>query len=110
MDGADRQSDRRVALTRICTALYSLTMSRIRRRGAEQARNQLPELLDDAEKGQPTIITRHRKPIAVIIPFEDYLPKKQRQQSILPLAGTGRGLWGEDSRRTIRELKDEWER
>lgn len=34
----------------------------------------------------------------------------QAQIPLTSLAGTGRGLWGPDSRQTIRELKDEWER
>ena len=84
-------------------------MSRIKHKGAEEARKQLPALLDDAEKGRSTIITRHGRPIAVLVAFEDYVPKT-RQQSILDLRGTGRGLWGKDSVQTIRALKDEWER
>jgi hypothetical protein len=30
--------------------------------------------------------------------------------SLLPLAGSGRGLWGPDSRSTLRALRDEWDR
>jgi hypothetical protein len=26
------------------------------------------------------------------------------------MEGSGRGLWGEDSRRTLRDLRDEWSR
>ena len=84
-------------------------MSEIERKGAEEARKQLPALLDDAEKGRSTIITRHGRPVAVLVPIEEY-EQNHRQLSILPLEGTGRGLWGEDSRETIRALKDEWER
>lgn len=32
------------------------------RKGAEEARNELPDLLDAAEKGRSTIITRHGRP------------------------------------------------
>ena len=84
-------------------------MSIVRRKGAEEARNQLPELLDAAEKGQSTIITRHGRPVAALVPIEA-LGAAVRQQSLLPLAGTGRGLWGKDSSRTIRKLRDEWSR
>ena len=79
------------------------------RKGAEEARNQLPDLLDAAENGRSTIITRHGRPVAAIVPI-DALKPAQEQQSLLPLEGTGRGLWGKNSTRTIRALKDEWER
>lgn len=84
-------------------------MDTVRRKGAEEARNQLPDLLDAAEKGEPTIITRHGRPIAALIPIEAY-GGGHRQESILPLIGTGRGLWGKNSTRTLRKLRDEWER
>jgi len=84
-------------------------MDSIRRKGAEEARNHLPELLDAAERGESTIITKRGRPVAALVPIAAF-PKAVRQQSFLPLMGTGRGLWGKDSRRTIRRLKDEWER
>lgn len=79
------------------------------RKGAEEARNQLPDLLDAAEKGRATVITRHGKPVAVLVPIDEYR-EPQRQQSILHLRGSGRGLWGKDSTATIRKLRDEWDR
>jgi antitoxin (DNA-binding transcriptional repressor) of toxin-antitoxin stability system len=36
----------------------------MKRKGAEEARKQLPELLDAAEKGESTVITRHGRPVA----------------------------------------------
>jgi len=79
------------------------------RKGAEEARNQLPELLDAAEKGQSTLITRRGRPVAALVPIETY-ESGARQQSLLPLAGSGHGLWGKNSARTIRKLRDEWSR
>ena len=79
------------------------------RKGAEEARNQLPELLDAAENGRSTIITRHGRPVAALVPIKTYGAAK-RQESPLALAGTGRGLWGKDSTRTVRKLRDEWSR
>jgi prevent-host-death family protein len=79
------------------------------RKGAEEARNQLPALLDAAEKGKTTIITRHGRPVAALVPMDAIQPV-QKQQSLLSLKGTGRGLWGKNSTKTIRALKDEWER
>ena len=84
-------------------------MNTTRRRGAEEARNQLPDLLAAAEEGQSTIITRHGRPVAALVPIEAYGATLQ-QQSLLPLAGSGRGLWGRDSTRAIRKLRDEWNR
>jgi prevent-host-death family protein len=79
------------------------------RKGAEEARNQLPDLLDAAEKGQPTVITRHGRPVAALVPIEAY-DETAHQESLLPLVGSGRGFWGKDSTRTLRKLRDEWSR
>jgi len=84
-------------------------MSEAPRKGAEEARNQLPDLLDAAEQGEATIITRHGRAIAALIPIGEYASSTQ-QKSLLPLAGAGRGLWGKDSTRTLRKLRDEWNR
>jgi prevent-host-death family protein len=84
-------------------------MSTTQRKGAEEARNQLPELLRAAQNGQSTIITRHGRPVAALVPIEAY-GSAVRQQSLLPLKGSGRGLWGKDSTRTLRRLRDEWSR
>jgi prevent-host-death family protein len=84
-------------------------MSATRRRGAEEARSQLPELLEAAEQGESTIITRHGRPVAALIPIDDY-EASARQQPLLPSAGSGRGLWGKDSTRTLRRLRSEWSR
>jgi prevent-host-death family protein len=79
------------------------------RKGAEEARNQLPELLEAAEHGRSTVITRHGKPVAAVVPVEAYeaaIP----QQPLTPVEGSGRGLWGRNSARTLRKLRDEWRR
>ena len=81
----------------------------ILRKGAEEARNQLPELLDAAEKGRSTIITRHGRPVAALVPIEAY-DAATRQQPLVPVAGSGRGFWGKDSTRTLRKLRDAWSR
>ncbi len=78
------------------------------RKGAEEARNQLPHLLEEAERGRSTIITKHGRPIAALVPIDPY--DAIRQQPLTPTAGSGCGLWGEDSARTICGLRDEWSR
>ena len=80
-----------------------------RHRGVEEARSQLPQLLEQAAAGNPTVITRHGKPIAAIMPLDAY-GGAGRQQSILPLAGSGRGLWGPRSAVTLRKPRREWTR
>jgi len=77
--------------------------------GAEEARNQLPDLLKAAENGSTTIITKHGRPVAALIPIEQ-LETGTAQRSLLALKGTGRGLWGKNSSQTIRALRDEWNR
>jgi prevent-host-death family protein len=79
------------------------------RKRAEEARNQLPALLDAAEKGRSTIITRHGRPVAALMPIGAH-GAVARQQSLIPVAGSGRGLWGKDSTRALRKLRDEWGR
>lgn len=83
-------------------------MGRVRRKGAEEARNQFPDLLAAAESGDATIITKHGRPIAALVPADQY-EQTGRQQSLVPLKGTGRGLWGRNSAATIRNLRDEWD-
>lgn len=78
-------------------------------RGSEDARRELPGLLAAAESGQTTIITRRGKPVAALVPVAAW-QAAGRQQSLLPLEGSGRRLWGRDSRRTLRRLRDEWNR
>jgi len=79
------------------------------RKGAEEARNQLRALLDAAERGLSTVITRHGLPVAAIVPIAAY-SAAVRQQPLIRVAGSGRGLWGKDSARTLRKLREEWSR
>ena len=79
----------------------------INRRGAEDARNHLPELLGAAERGQATVITRRGRAVAVLAPAAA-LETVARQQSLMPFVGSGRGLWGEDIAAAIRGLRDDW--
>jgi prevent-host-death family protein len=81
----------------------------IRRKGAEAARNQLPALLAEAAQGRTTVITRHGRSVAAIVPIGGML-RGARQRPLLQLAGSGRGLWGRESARTLRRLREEWDR
>ena len=84
-------------------------MNTKRQKGVEEARNQLPGLLEAAEKGEPTVITRHGRPIAALVPMDAY-SAVAHQQPLTPLQGSGRGLWGKKVTLTLRKLRDEWNR
>ncbi len=75
-------------------------------KGAEEARQQLPAILAAAAAGQTTVITRHGREIAAVVPAAAI--KSSKQASLLDLAGSGRALWGSDSGQTIAELREEW--
>jgi len=77
-------------------------------KGAEAARQQLPAILAAAVAGRTTIITRHGRAVAAVVPAADAKPAKP--VSLQSLAGTGRGMWGKDSRKAIAKLRDEWKR
>jgi antitoxin (DNA-binding transcriptional repressor) of toxin-antitoxin stability system len=81
----------------------------MQRKSVEKTRDRQPALLEEGEKGRSAIITGDGRPVATSV------PKGRRgatvdQQSLMPLQGTGRGLWGKNSIRTLRELREEWSR
>ncbi len=84
-------------------------MAKTIHKGAEAARNQLPDLLDAAENGRSTIITKHGRPVAALVPLDQY-DATSGQQSLANLRGSGQGLWGKDSAKTIGGMRDEWNR
>jgi antitoxin (DNA-binding transcriptional repressor) of toxin-antitoxin stability system len=73
--------------------------------GAEEARTLLPELLERAHRGEGSLITRRGKPYAEVVPVGTVRTPKI---AVVSLAGSGRGLWGRDARRTVKRLRDEW--
>jgi len=91
--------------------LYSSAMKTTARpasKGAEEARQQLPAILSAAESGRTTLITRHGRSVAAVVPAS--VVKQRVPVSLLALAGTGRGMWGQGSARTIARMRDEWNR
>ena len=75
--------------------------------GADEARTRLPELLERAHRGEVTIITKRGVPYAAVVPL-DVLPAVEPRSSLLALKGTGAGLWGDDPRATLRQMREEW--
>jgi prevent-host-death family protein len=84
-------------------------MSRTVRKGAEDAQNQLSDLLDAAQQGRSTIITRHGRPVAALVPMNRFV-ESTAQRSLLPVKGSGRGLWNGSDVHALRTLRDEWTR
>ena len=91
-----------------CTIKAAL-MTKISHKGSEEARNELPTLLEEAERGKATIITRRGRPVAALVPLDQYRAHRG-QQSMLALEGAAPGLWGKNSRATLKKLRDEWRR
>ncbi len=79
------------------------------RYGLEQARIKLPAIVADAAAGRSSIVTRHGKPIAAIVPLSHWRSVDEGAD-ILSLAGVGAGLWGRDASRFVNDLRDEMER
>lgn len=71
--------------------------------------DQIQQNNDIAQQGRATIITRHGRPVAALVPIEAY-GDAIRQQPLMPVAGSGRRLWGKNSTRALRKLRDEWSR
>ncbi|MFZ4482070.1 MAG: type II toxin-antitoxin system Phd/YefM family antitoxin [Rhodoferax sp.] len=81
--------------------------------GLEQARIQLPSIVANAHAGVASIITRHGKPYAAVVPVQDLQRLRSGASApsdLLALRGSGRGLWGADVGKTISRLRDEWDR
>ena len=79
--------------------------------GLEQARAQLPLIASEAVAGYTSVITRHGKPVAVVIPVDqwrDQQARSLRQSGVLALRGTGRGLWPDGAAASVAQLRDEW--
>ena len=65
-----------------------------RRISIAEARNQLPELVDAAEHGQPIELTREGRPVAALVSLEEY-----RNSTLTP-----RNLW--DAIQEFRQTHD----
>ena len=79
--------------------------------GLEQARAQLPLIASEAAAGYSTVITRHGKPVAVVVPVEQWRQEQARslkQGGVLALRGSGRVLWPEGAAESVTQLRDEW--
>ena len=79
--------------------------------GLEQARAQLPLIASEAVAGYSSVITRHGKPVAVVVPVEHWREEQARslkQGGVLALRGSGRGLWPDGVAESVTQLREEW--
>jgi len=81
-------------------------VAKVQRKDVKEVRRQLPSLLAEAEKGSATLITRHGRSIAALVPVKDVAGS--RQKALTALAGSGKGMWSRNSASVVRRLRDEW--
>ena len=74
--------------------------------GTEEARKRFAELIERAERGGVSLITRRGKVAAAIVPAGR--AAATRGVNLTGLRGTGKGLWGRSVRRYLGRLRDEW--
>jgi prevent-host-death family protein len=87
-------------------------MDQFIRYGLEQARAQLPHIAAEASAGYSSVITRHGKPVAVVVPMDQWQAQqglRLKAAGILALRGTGRDLWPQSVSQTVAQLRDEWQ-
>jgi prevent-host-death family protein len=83
-------------------------VKRAPRSGVEEARRNLPALLERASRGHPSLVTKHGRDYAAIVPPE-YLARRAPSPDVVALRGSGKGLWGRSVSRAVSRLRDEWE-
>jgi prevent-host-death family protein len=76
-------------------------------KGVQQARQQLPALLEAAHRGSRTIITRHGKPYAAIVPVEE-VASRVRGVTVTGLRGSGKKIWKRDAAEEVKRIRGEW--
>ena len=84
-------------------------MSKSATMGAEEARKLFPSLVESASRGKTTIITKHGKPFAAVVPVAQARTRARAGERFIDLCGTGKGLYGDDAAKYIDELRAEWD-
>lgn len=70
-----------------------------------QAREQFPSLLEAAEAGHETVISKRGRPVAMIGPLSLRRPRSVTLDSLI---GTGAKLWGGHPSQWVADQRDEW--
>ncbi len=72
----------------------------------------LPLIAAEAQAGYSSEITRHGKPVAMVVPVQDWQAEQGKQLAlggILVLRGTGAGLWPRGGASAVAQLRNEWQ-
>lgn len=91
-------------------------MTSTKQYGLEEARARLPHIAAEASAGYTSVITRHSKPVAVVVPAAQWEQDQARKAqlagatSVLSLRGSGKGLWPRGAGTEVARLRQEWER
>ena len=74
--------------------------------GLFEAKTHLSELIARAERGEETIITRHNKPVAKIVPISEVSPElyQQRLAAIKAMQDIGREIEKRGGPLTVEEI------
>jgi prevent-host-death family protein len=86
--------------------MYIMYMSESDPLSVAQAREQFPSLLEAAEAGVQSVITRRGRPVAVLGPLDQRRPR--HKISLDSLIGSGAGLWGKSAGEHVAGLRGEW--
>ena len=79
-------------------------MSKLSSAGVEEARSKLPSLLDAANQGTATVVTKRGVPYAAIVPVSDVLGDAPKLSA---LRGSAKGCYG-NVQDFVNRLRDEW--
>jgi prevent-host-death family protein len=82
-------------------------MASKRTKGVQEARQELPALVEAAHRGSGTIITKHGKPYAALVPLNE-AKNTNRGITATQLRGTGKKIWKRDAAGEVSRLRDEW--
>lgn len=82
-------------------------MAARRTRGVQDARRELPDLLEAAHRGNRTVITKRGKPYAAIVPIDEGT-RTRPGLTILGLRGSAKKIWARDAMQVVKALRKEW--
>ena len=74
----------------------------------EEVQRRLPAILKQANRGEPCVVTKQGRDYAAIVP-PNYLEGRKGGPSLLPLRGSGKGLWGRASNCATARTREEWD-
>jgi prevent-host-death family protein len=77
--------------------------------GAFDAKNNLGQLLDQVARGEVIVITRHGKPVARLVPFEEVFDRADSQRAAEELRELRKGVFLPEGL-SIRDLVNEGRR